>query len=450
MRAVPTSPSLRSGYPGGRLPRRRPVPPGRRIGGTVTHTPLLGSLLGAVDAEDHPGRAVERVMAATREHLGMDVVFVSEFADDRRLFRFAHGDLERFAIEIGGGDPLEETYCQLMVAGTLDSHVPDTASDPLTCDMDITAVRGIGCYIGVPVQFSDGRIYGTLCCLSTDPTSEASQRDLSFMRVCAAVVADQLERDEWADRDWRGARRRIMEVIARRDFDVVFQPIVDLRDGRVLGVEALSRFRGDPPSPPDVWFDQAWSVGIGTELELAAIQAALDHLEAVPAGAYLSLNLSHETLLTSDLVEMLGRYDTERLVVELTEHARIRDYPPIRTAVEQLEALGVRLAIDDYGAGYAGVLHVLELRPSILKIDIALVREIVDDPLRRTTAGALAWFGEAAEATVVAEGVETAEQLEVLRELGITVAQGFHLARPGPLSWLGDHEQRSPGWPTDP
>lgn len=398
---------------------------------------VLGQLLSTVDLEDHPGCVVERVLAATREHLDMDVVFVSEFSHDERLFRFANGNLERFAIELGDGDPLEETYCQLVVAGTLAPQVPDATSHPVTSAMSITEQRGIGCYIGVPIQFSDGQVYGTLCCLSADPASEASQRELSFMRVVAAVVADQLERDGWARRNWRDARQRIVDVIARHEFEVVYQPIVDLRDGRVLGVEALSRFGGEPPAPPDVWFEQAWSVGVGAELELAAIRTALGELDEVPAGAYLSLNLSHETLLAAELPALLGGYDTRRLVIELTEHARISDYPPIRTAMEQLEARGVRLAIDDWGAGYAGMNHVLELRPSILKIDGSLVREIVDDPLRRTTAGALAWFGRAAEATVVAEGVETRQQLDVLRDLGITAGQGYHLARPGPLSAIG-------------
>lgn len=395
---------------------------------------MLGSLLGAIGADDHPGRAVERLLAATREHLGMDVVFVSEFTDDRRLFRFAHGDLERFAIVIGEGDPLEETFCQLMMAGTIAAQVPDTRAEPATRQMPITERRGIGCYVGVPVRFSDGRVYGTLCCLNTDPTSDASQRDLAFMRVVAAVVADQLEQDEWAHRDWRGARERILDAVTGGDLSTVFQPIVDLREDRVLGFEALSRFAGEPAAPPDVWFDRAWSVGVGPELELAAVRSALSHFDAVPSDAYLSVNLSHETLLAPDLLPLLRDIETRRLVVELTEHARIRDYPPIRAAIDELTALGVRLAIDDYGAGYAGMLHVFELQPAILKIDLELVRRIVEDPLRRTTAGALAWFGRAVDATVVAEGVETPEQLEVLRELEIAAAQGYHLGRPGPLT----------------
>src|SRR5687768_3966694 len=128
-------------------------------------TPLT-SLLTSFDPDDHPGRIIERVMAAARDHLGLEVSFVSEFEGGQRVFRFAGGDLQRFQVQIEGVEPLEETYCQRVVAGTMGPLVSDAQNDPVAATFSVTEAFGVGAYVGVPVEFSDGRLYGTLCCLS--------------------------------------------------------------------------------------------------------------------------------------------------------------------------------------------------------------------------------------------------------------------------------------------
>ena len=152
--------------------------------------------------------SVERTMALAREALGMDVAFVSRFAEDRMEFRALEGDAESFGWQEGGGVPLEGTFCKRVVEGTLPSVVPDAGSDGRVSGLDVTREAGIGSYVGVPLRFSDGRVYGTLCCLSHAPEPRLRERDARFIEVLARLVADQIEREELE------AERRRLEVRA--------------------------------------------------------------------------------------------------------------------------------------------------------------------------------------------------------------------------------------------
>jgi EAL domain-containing protein (putative c-di-GMP-specific phosphodiesterase class I) len=158
--------------------------------------------------------------------------------------------------------------------------------------------------------------------------------------------------------------------------DLVLQPIVDISSGEVVGQEALARFDDLPSRPPSDWFIEAANVGLGTELELLAIDAALDELGTLPSEQFLTLNVSPNTTLTTALADRLAGHERGRLVIEITEHTRIEDYAPLLTALCVLRRDGVRLAVDDAGAAFAGLSHVLKLAPDIIKLDITLTRDI--------------------------------------------------------------------------
>ena len=118
-----------------------------------------------------------------------------------------------------------------------------------------------------------------------------------------------------------------------------------------------------------------------------------------------------------------------RIVAELTEHTRVDDYRGLLDALAPLRRQGLRIAVDDAGAGYAGLRHVLRLEPDLIKLDLELIRDIHTDPAKR----ALVTFAADTSAILVAEGIETADELATLRALGVPYGQGYHLARPGPL-----------------
>jgi EAL domain-containing protein (putative c-di-GMP-specific phosphodiesterase class I)/CheY-like chemotaxis protein len=224
--------------------------------------------------------------------------------------------------------------------------------------------------------------------------------------------------------------KRIEGVLQGQDLTVVFQPIFDLAQKRIVGAEALSRFAGEPPRGPQAWFAEAASVGLGVELELRAVEAALEHVGFLPAEAYLSLNLSPAAVSSGRLTEALAPLALERTVVEITEHAPVADYGALAEALQGFRSGGGRVAIDDAGAGFASLRHIVWLAPDIIKLDISLTRDIHVDRTRRALAAALISFARETGTIIVAEGVETQEELDTLRELGAAQAQGYHLARP--------------------
>ena len=222
-----------------------------------------------------------------------------------------------------------------------------------------------------------------------------------------------------------------MSTIEKRSIEVHFQPIVDLRTGRQLGLEALSRFTELPTGAPDRWFAAAASVGLGVELELLALSLALEQLPLLPPSAYLSLNASVATITSAGFRKAFADVPAERIILELTDHTQGSGYPGFEPSLLAIRRTGVKLAIDDTGAGNSGLEHILRLKPDIIKLDIGLTRGIDKDPARRALGRALLTFGfDAYGATFVAEGIETQGEFDTLRSLGCLAGQGYYLGRP--------------------
>jgi PAS domain S-box-containing protein len=242
----------------------------------------------------------------------------------------------------------------------------------------------------------------------------------------------------------------IVRVLADGALRTAFQPIVSLADGRLLGVEALSRFAGcgDERTPED-WFTDAARVGLGVDLEIHAAAHALSRTTELPEDAYVSVNFSPETLLRPELAELLVRspLPLSRIVVELTEHAAVGDYDALGRALEPLRAAGLRIAVDDAGAGYATFRHILRLGPDVIKLDRSLISGIDGDPAQRALAGAVVALARELGGVVVAEGVEDPAVVAVLRGLGVDAGQGYLFGRPSTRErdWRNWHRSRLPG-----
>jgi EAL domain-containing protein (putative c-di-GMP-specific phosphodiesterase class I)/CheY-like chemotaxis protein len=249
----------------------------------------------------------------------------------------------------------------------------------------------------------------------------------------STAIAEHLEHRRESSRRRQLQRRRIAQVIEDREFAIAFQPIFDLETSGIVGYEALARFTGTPRRGPDAWLVEAESCGLRVELELALAHAALEELGSLPEGVHLAINVSPETALSDGLEELLAMPDPERLVLEMTEQSPIDDYDGLREALREPRERGVRFAVDDAGAGFASLRHVVRLEPDFIKLDITLTRNIEHDPVRQALAVALVSFSEQIGAAIVAEGVEGAQQLEALRSAGVRLAQGFYLGRPGPV-----------------
>lgn len=255
-------------------------------------------------------------------------------------------------------------------------------------------------------------------------------------RHTANLEAELHDRDEQARRHAAARslqRQRVETALGGDTITALFQPIADLRTGAVAGVEALARFASVPQRPPNEWFAEAADVGLGVELELAAVRTALSGFVALARGLFMSVNVSPETALSPQLAELLADMPGERIVLELTEHTRVDDYGALLIALDDLRNRGIRVAVDDAGAGWAGLAHILRLRPEIIKLDTVLTGRIHADPVRRALAASLVSFARDIGAGLVAEGIECGEELTALRELGIPWGQGYYLARPAPL-----------------
>lgn len=251
-------------------------------------------------------------------------------------------------------------------------------------------------------------------------------------RALQADLARRAEEERRRDDQRRRREARVRKVMSNGAMSMVFQPVAELRTGAVVGLEALARFRTEPTRPPNEWFEEAASIGRGTELELVAVGHALGQLVDLPRDTFLALNVSAAAASTAGLTELVSGLGHDRIVLELTEHQRVDDYEDLLGSLAPLRERGVRVAVDDAGSGYAGLRHILRLKPDILKLDLAMIRGIDADPARRALTTAMVTFAAELGATVIAEGIETSAEVETLRALGVPWGQGFHLARPGP------------------
>lgn len=221
------------------------------------------------------------------------------------------------------------------------------------------------------------------------------------------------------------------EVLAGR-FHTVFQPIYALHTGELLGVEALTRMDVAPYRPPDVWFAAARQAGLGTDLEIAAIRSAVTGAAALPPAVGLAVNASPGTLADPRLLGALRDAGRE-VTVEITEHADVDDYERLGDRIESLRAAGVRIAVDDAGAGIASLRHIVQLAPQVIKLDISLTQGVASSPLRRALAGSLIEFAQQTGAQLLVEGIEDAEDLAAWTALGAHGAQGYLIGRPSAL-----------------
>jgi EAL domain-containing protein (putative c-di-GMP-specific phosphodiesterase class I) len=383
---------------------------------------------------------IQEALASVRKHLGMEVAYLSEFVDGQSVFRSVDAPGLEHLIKAGDMRALDEVYCNHILAGRLPELIPDTAAEPIAMGMAITAAVPIGSHVSVPILRADGTPYGMFCCLSSRPNPTLNARDLETMKMFAALAARNVNAELDKEQTARLKARRIRAVMAGDGFTMMFQPIFDIGKPLPVAYEALCRFAPQPYRSPDQWFNDAIEVGLGVDLELAAIAAAMAAFETLPAHAGLSVNASPETVASGRLMEALDPRFLHRTTLEVTEHARVEDYVALRRELTPLQGLGLTLAVDDAGAGYSGLKHIVQLAPDIIKLDMSLTRGIDTDPALRALASAMVFYARETGSTVVAEGIETAEEMSTLQMLGVNRGQGYFLGKPQPLGALAGND----------
>lgn len=280
-----------------------------------------------------------------------------------------------------------------------------------------------------PIRW-DGRVIGALSITSRSPDSPSwIDARLPVLEELGNFAGMLFGARAQMYGDVQTLRTRVNDVIHAERFDVVIQPIVDLRTEATVGHEALTRFHDG--TRPHQRFNQARRVDLGSQLEAACARRAVSLLPKLPAHTWLSVNFSPETVVDGTAASVMADTDPTRIVVEITEHGAIESYPHV---LEALAACGApRLAIDDTGAGFASMRHILELRPAMVKLDMELVRGIDADPARQSLTAGLRHFCTQIGAVMIAEGVETEAEAHTLTTLGVDMAQGYLFGRPAPV-----------------
>ena len=351
--------------------------------------------------------------------------------DAARVYAFGDASVVPLALEGIGPtneaiwEPIERSRALHLQACSSAGAWIDTPSDPTS-----PSVEGLVGEAFAPMRWDD-RIIGVVSMGTID--SDNARRLASrfptlteFGVVSAALLGPKLA-EHWRRAD---IRSQLGSIIADRAFTPVFQPVVQLQTREIVGFEALTRFRDG--TRPDQRFLEADSAGMGVQLETACIGEQLEAATWLPQGTWLSLNVSPALAsAVIPLIAALERADRD-IVLEITEHVEIADYHELMTALNLIRGKA-RLAVDDAGAGYAGLHHILELQPQFVKLDISLVRHIDTDPARQAMVAGMAHFASSAGCELIAEGIETEDELGQLIRLGISLGQGYLFGKPGPI-----------------
>ncbi|ANI38148.1 EAL domain-containing protein [Mycolicibacterium vaccae] len=383
------------------------------------------------DEREVPVDLVRTLLGVLRHRLGLDAAWLSVFQDGMQVIEVLDGNAADLGVSPGQRYQMSESYCVRVIDGRLPAVIPDTSADQITAALPITRDSGLGAYVGVPVLGEAGATVGMVCVVSREAKPDLAEEDLRIVKQVADLIGTLIDSPPGSADPTVEQRKAIRRVVSERDFEVVFQSIHDASSGKVVGVEALARFPCEP-FRPDKFFEQAALQGLGIELETAIVGRVLTLIPQLPEDAFVAMNISPAAALAVPWHELLADVDPSRIVLEITEHDAIPNYGALDDALDTCRARGMRVAIDDVGAGFASFSHVLELAPEFVKIDQSITRHIDVDDARRRLAQAIAQFAGQIGATVIAEGVETQGELDAVVASGISWAQGYCLSRPKP------------------
>jgi EAL domain-containing protein (putative c-di-GMP-specific phosphodiesterase class I) len=367
------------------------------------------------------------LVEAIEQTNGLAVIGTAKDADEAiRIAALRHPDVALLDVRMpSGGGP--------RAAREIQWRSPDTRIVALSAHGNDDSVENMLASGATSYLVKDSSLEDILDAIARSVEGDASLSE-GLVQHVVSELATRLAREHGLAEERRSRHERIRRFIdGTGGLAMAYQPIVELASGRIAGVEALARFPGEPTWAPNLWFDEAVEVDLSTELQVAAVRLALPALDMLPTEVFLSFNVDPAAVGSRELAEAVERWPSERIVIELTEHAPAGDYASLREALDRFRRSGVRIAVDDAGAGFASLRHILEVAPDFIKLDTSIVRDIDTEASHRALASALVGFAREIDTGLVAEGVETAEEALTLYSLGVPLIQGYFAARPGPI-----------------
>jgi EAL domain-containing protein (putative c-di-GMP-specific phosphodiesterase class I) len=276
-------------------------------------------------------------------------------------------------------------------------------------------------------------IYVGCAVLSNDPALRFERRVYAALEEAFADSIQERKREQ------RKVSMQFKEVLRTGAVQAVYQPVVDMVERRAIGFEALTRLTTPSFAGPDQLFKAAYENDSVWKLERLCRERAIRGLKNFRPDQLLFLNMEPDSiydpaLRSEEIFTLLGEADLKpsQVVLEITEHSAVQEYEAFRQMLNYFQFHGFRLAVDDVGSGYSGLKSVAELRPNFIKIDMALIRDIHLHPIKQDLTATIVRFSSSSGTTLIAEGVETVEELRCLQRIGVRFAQGFLFARPGP------------------
>jgi EAL domain-containing protein (putative c-di-GMP-specific phosphodiesterase class I) len=376
---------------------------------------------------------IAELLLTAKKSLRLSVAFLSRLDGTTQHLEVVESSVP-FLFQEGYQQQQDVTLCQAILDKKLPAVIPNLAEHPEAMKLPAARMPRLRSYVSVPVTLSDGSLYGTFCAAGLTTDKDLTKRDKSLMDVLASAASVIIEPEVRAQERRAEIEGRLNPVLADGGPIVVLQPIVELATGLRTGAEALSRFPAEWAKAPDICFGEAHTVGLGHRLELQALRRAADHL--VDVEGYVSMNVSPATLLTPEFSELMHTMPLDRVLLELSEHDQVEDYDAVTAALAPFRTAGMRLAIDDVGAGFSSLRHIVVTTPDVIKIDRSIVAGLDTDPVLAKLVASLVEFAHGCDVSVVAEGVETAEEHLVLRGLQVDHGQGWFYGRPGPATSL--------------
>ena len=375
---------------------------------------------------------IAQLLQTARRKLGLSVAFLSRIDATSRTMQVVESDVA--GLHDGYSGPRDSGFCLAVVEGRLPQVMPDARNFPDAVRLHPSGLPQIRAHVSVPVVLGDGSLYGTFCAFGVTTDPEVCPRDLALMEVLAEAAAMVIEPQVRLERRRAEIGDRLAPVMGGGGPNVVLQPIVDLCTGARTGAEALSRFPAEWERTPDVVFEEAHSSGEGDRREVLALSGAAALLDRVTG--YVSMNVSPQRLFTPACRELLAALPLDRVLLELSEHDPVHDYVALGSVLAPLRGQGMRLAIDDVGAGFASLRHIILAAPDVLKLDRSIVSGLDHDPILARLAQSLVEFAHSFGACVIAEGVETPDEHAVLQALGVDSGQGWLFGAPAPVDAL--------------
>ena len=410
----------------------RSLPAEERDSLPIEHRPIDSSdvldLVARMELGDDLDDTIQRLCTSIAAMPGLDGAMIMLLPASGDLIYKAHAGPARVSYTKDQRLPLKsaESIIDMTLAGPWVVAVNSVAAwrlfGPLALGLRVAGIRATA-YAAMRVG---GKMLGVLSVASMAKDGLAIlESRLDRLAQVAGVAATMINNQSLEFGRHEILRATVRDCIDTQQFHTVFQPIVQISDGTAFAYEALTRF--DDGAAPDAHFRDAHAVGLGLELEVAAARLALDSCHALPADMPIALNFSPE-MITGALSTDFLQHPSRPLIVEITEHVQIVDYAGLLNALAGAPHLA--LAVDDAGAGFASLRHIVELQPKYVKLDIGLIRDLHVDPARAALVAGMCHFARTTGTVLIAEGVGCSEEAEALRALGVDLAQGYHFARP--------------------